>query len=684
MRNVDRRWTTAGLAGFACLTTLLLTAAAGTFTGEETRRSEEEETRAKFKYESESVEGTPLHTALRDLPDDVRAYNDHLTFLADPFCAGRLPGTQGMEVAKQYVQYYFEQTGLEPGFHLDLSENDTKAAETSADAAQEKFAAWRQPFPLGSSTEIIVEQMAYQANSTKRSLKAGEDFKVLTYGGSGEVEAPITFVGYSIVEGDDGYTNYDDETDLTGRIAMMFRFEPMNEDGGSQWSERRWTRRAGFHNKISNAVERGAAGVVVVNPPGTNDERAESVNTGGGGRSRFDVPVALMSIEAGEAFMQAADPDGRSLMELRRYADEGGPAFEFDNAKINLNVEIESEAQMAENVGGLLRGRGALADEFIVIGAHLDHLGDGQFGSRAGADGAGKLHPGADDNASGSAGILVIADKLARAYRELPEETDLRSILFIAFSGEESGLNGSRYYVRNPVVPLEQHALMMNFDMIGRIKDRRLSVSGATTATGMEEFLDPIFEASELEVVRGSGTGGGSDHAAFYRAEVPVLFAIIADFHGDYHTPEDQSWKINRADAVRACNLWTEIALACAQRPEFFKFADPDADDDEGDEADEDEEARPARPEIKVRFGIVPDYNASGGGVHIDDVTADSSADLAGVRPGDRLIKWNDQEIEDMGAWMRMLAEHEPGDEVRITVEREETKVVLKVTLQGR
>jgi len=655
MAILNVRWSGAGAAVVAASLSILFVPNVGLHAGE--------------RYESDTLPETPIKTALADLPEDVRVYNDHVTFLADPFCAGRLPGTHGMEVAMEYVEYYMEKAGLEPAF-----------AGEGVGGPEKANTPWRQAFPLGGSTKITTEEMAMATDASNTVFKAGEDFKVLSLGGSGDIAAAVVFVGYSMTEGPDGfdYSNYDEDTDLTGRIAMMFRFEPMNDEGQSRWSDGRWTSRAAFQGKINAAVSRGAVGVVIVNTPGADDPRVNSVTSAGGGQSSFKVPISIMKIEAAEQFVKAADPNGRSLMELRKYADEGGKAFAFkSNVRLKINAKIESKSLMGENVGGILRGRGNLADQFIVIGGHLDHLGMGDFGSRWGS---GKLHPGADDNASGSAGVLLIADKLAKEYAAMPDEANLRSILFLAFSGEESGLNGSRYYADHPIVSINQHVLMMNFDMIGRILNHRLSVSGAETGEGMADFLQPILDESELEIVQPAGMSGASDHSSFLQKGMPVLFAIIADFHGDYHTPDDVSWKINRVDAVKACNLWTNIALESAQVPQFFKYQ-------AAGQSSTPRGARSARSQIKVRFGIVPgnyDSKDETAGVLVSDVTEKSSAANGGVKKGDRLVKWNGENIKDIGAWMGMLAKHKPGDVVDVTVLRDDVEVVLKIKLQGR
>jgi len=481
------------------------------------------------------------------------------------------------------------------------------------------------------------------------------------------------FVGYSIDNGPDEYSSYAEDDDLAGKIAVMFRFEPMDEDGKSLWSDGgRWSNKASFNNKLRGARFRNAEAIIIVNTPGADDPRVEQMlNINGYGSGTGTKPVLMMMPEAAERMVALADAEGRSLMDFRRHADEGGGIIELSGSA-HINAKIKVDPLTAENVAGLLRGRGDLKDEYIVVGAHLDHLGMGYFGSRSGP---GKLHPGADDNASGSAGVLLLAKMLADTYAQTPEDMPLRSVLFMCFSGEESGLNGSRAYVNDPLIALEDHYLMINFDMIGRIKDGRLSIGGSDTAEGLRDMLEPLYQESALTVIAGTRLSGASDHTSFYMQNIPVLFGSIADFHQDYHTPEDVSWKINRVGAVETIELFHDIAFKLAKHPESLTFASVAGSGRGGNMGD-----------IKVRFGVMPAYNEGADeiGVGITNVTDGSSAGEAGVLAGDRLIRWDGQKIEDIGAWMEMLAEHKPGDKIKIGVKRDGKEITLDVTLQAK
>lgn len=624
---------------------------------------------------------TPISDALASVDEDVRIFDRHLVTLANPYMEGRVPGSEGMERAKDYIQYHFEMFGLEPPFAVEGSGFEGTGRS------------FRQPFDLGGTMEVTEAALAALAGGQAMQMEAGTDFNVMGIGGSGSATGGVTFVGYGIDNGPDGYSNFDDDTDLTGEIAMMFRFEPMDADGESQWADGGgWSRRAGFGNKMRAVIDRGAAGVIIVNPPGANDPRAaQLIEAGGGGSGAGPVPVVMMSYDAAESFLDVADSSGRSLMDMRELADEGVKPMALDGI-VSLSAKMERTPLKAENIGGLLPGAGDLADEYIVIGGHMDHLGMGYFGSRSGA---GELHPGADDNASGTAGIMLMAQRMSEQWAEMGD-TERRSIIFIAFDGEESGLNGSRYYTTDPIAPLEDHVLMMNFDMIGRIENGRVSVSGAKTAEGFGDWLEPYFDATPLTVIQPERMSGASDHTSFFRRDVPVLFAIIADFHDDYHTPRDVAWKINRVGATHASRLFMDIAMGMAVEPERLAFAANDnaprrrASNPGGAAASASAASAPAAggpglSDIKVRFGIRPGaYDPDEAGIPIAGVTEGGSAELAGVMEGDSLVRWNGQKITSVDDWMTLLAQHEPGDTVKIGVERDGEEITLEVTLQAR
>jgi hypothetical protein len=595
-----------------------------------------------------SGEGMPrIDEVLTAGHPDLRRFNEYLTILASPWMDGRLPGTAGMERAMQFVEWGFTRAGLE------------KPVPT-ADGGR----SWRQPFELGTSSTFVDPMMSLRIDGTSTDFVHGTDFKFSTLGRGGDVAGELVYVGYAIDNADRGYTTFEGDVDLSGKVVMMLRFEPMTEEGRSRWAEEGWSNASAFAGKLAAVMSRKPAGVLVVQTPGADDERVKTLSLPGRGAPDASVPVVSITPATADALLK---PTGRTALDLRKESDAKGFVLAVPQSSVHLSARKESTKLLAENVVGLLPGRGALKDEIIVMGGHLDHLGYGDFGSRSGP---GPLHPGADDNASGSAGVMMLAEMLAEDYRTLPADASLRSILFIAFSAEESGLNGSRYYTQNPLFPARNHVLMFNYDMIGRIKNERLAVSGTGTGKGMHEWALPFYarakEAWGLEVVASAEPDpGGSDHASFIAAGIPAIFAIIADFHDDYHTPRDVGDLINRESSVKAIWLFREMALSAAQVPERWPF-----------EAN----SGPMRQQqLRVRLGVRSREADDGRGVVIVEVTPEGNAARAGFVVGDRLLKWNKQPVENREAFVRLLRQHGPGDEVQAVVEREGQETTLFV-----
>lgn len=599
-------------------------------------------------------------TGVKDYERDLRVYTAHVSYLANDFMEGRVPGSKGMEIARDYAEHFMQVAGLEPAFA-------TKETLANGTVRETPFASFRQAFPLGGSLEVKSSAFSAKVGDQNLSFESERDYTVTGLGGGGDVTAPAVFVGYSIGEGPDGYSSYAPDADLTGKIAVMYRFEPMDDEGNSLWNEGEgWTEHAAFDGKLNAAFERGAAACIVINTSFANDERTKQLDGFRGSAAGGDKPVIMVSAEAGNMLLDAVP--GQSAKDLLGVANQGGASVEL--GEMSVQAELEREILNAENVGGIIRGRGELADEWIVVGAHLDHIGMGYFGSRTGS---GKLHPGADDNASGSAAILLLADLVNRSYAQLSEGEDARSVLFMCFDAEESGLNGSRYYSNNPIVPIEDHAIMINFDMIGRVLNDRLIVSGLETGEGLGELLQPILDSSGLEIVKPQSMSGASDHTSFYTKNIPVLFSIIADFHADYHTPGDVFWKLNNEDTVVVSHMYHDIIMKLATLEERPAFVKPVA-----------QAAGPTMGDIKVRMGIMPDYSGSDLGVTVGDVTEGGAADKAGLLKGDVIVRWDGQKLSDVRDWMDKLVAHKPGDVVNVGVKRDGEEITLEVTLEAR
>ncbi len=437
----------------------------------------------------------------------------------------------------------------------------------------------------------------------------------------------------------------------------------------------------GFRELVAPSSWRPAPRTPLTDEPGPRDAPVrEAMARVDDTARRFHQHVSVLASEWAGGRLPGTSGIGRAEDYVAYWMERAGLAPLFDASagertyfqSFELTPHGADEAIEARNVAGVLPGKGALADRYVVFGAHHDHLGSGEFKSMSGA---GEIHEGADDNASGVAMALLLAERLAKAYEDLPPGSGARTVVFATFSAEEMGLNGSRAFVEGAPIAMDRCDLMVNVDMIGRITEGRVSVSGMGSGSGLAETVSWAADRSPLTVIQPERLTGRSDHAPFYDAEVPVLFVTIDPFHEDYHTPADEAWKINAHGASLAIDLMEEIVLAVARRSGSVEFSeiegyDPDPPSSMGG--------------ISVRFGIMPgNYNDPEPGIVVQRVSPGGSADAAGVLAGDRLMEWEGEAIGSVTDWMEMMREHEPGDVVTVTVVRDGERVVIPVTLQA-
>jgi Zn-dependent M28 family amino/carboxypeptidase len=621
------------------------------------------------------------------LAKDVETYREHEMFIANPFMEGRAPGTKGNRIAADYIEWTYRQLGLQPAFP---SEPDAEGNTTPRASYRQVFKAPPSQRP-GDSLKLIEQAAAYKADGDQVDLKPGRDFNVIGYSGNGDVTGDLVFAGYSIMNEDKDYYSYPPKADLSGKIVIVMRFEPMDGEGHSRWSDQKWSLAAALDNKFSEASAVHAAGVILVGPPGADDERTSRLEDMSMGGRRQDFPVVMLSPSAADALVKAADKDHRSLLELRKIADKQGGTIDLPNARVTLKANVEKVELMTDNVGAILPGKGKLADELVIIGSHYDHVGYGYFGSMSNSRGV--IHPGADDNASGTSGNLLLAKKLSEAYKDLPEDAQARSVLFLAFSAEESGLIGSHWYANHLIAQVEKHYLMFNMDMIGRLRDGKLEVGGVGTAEGLKDWCQPYLDGSGFKIKASQVGPPNSDHASFYMKKIPDLF-YFTGYHPEYHTPKDVVALINFEGAAQVADLVGRMALDAAQRTEPFPFSDGKPSDKEGEKQANAGE-RQANPHaggdannvgstgLPVRFGIMADYGYDEKpGVLIDHLSnTKGPAEAAGLKAGDLMTKWDNDELKDVQNWMTVMSKHKPGDKVIVTFIRDGKEQKVEATL---
>ncbi len=333
----------------------------------------------------------------------------------------------------------------------------------------------------------------------------------------------------------------------------------------------------------------------------------------------------------------------------------------FQPFTLSSKIDGFTHQQTARNVVGFLDNG---ASKTIVIGAHYDHLGYGLHGGSLSPGSAGQIHNGADDNASGTSGVIELARYLA--------SNDVReryNFLFIAFSAEELGLIGSKYYVENPTIPLESVAFMINMDMIGRYDAAKgLTIGGWGTTSWWSRLIPDIVASEKIKYHADSSGIGPSDHTSFYSKKMPVLF-FFTGAHGDYHKPVDDSDKINAEGAAKVLSIITRLVARLDKEtgdPDYIEAANPHTAN--------------TRSSFKVTLGVMPDYNFSGKGVKIDGVSAGRPAELAGIKAGDIVTRIGSYPIKDIYEYMDALGKHEKGQTVEVEFQRDNKVQKSKLT----
>jgi hypothetical protein len=345
----------------------------------------------------------------------------------------------------------------------------------------------------------------------------------------------------------------------------------------------------------------------------------------------------------------------------------------LDGLTLACAVDLARPRITLHNVGGVLPGEGELSEECVVIAAHYDHLGLGGPGSRD--PGQRRVHPGADDNASGTVGVLELAASLSREARRL-RGLPRRSVVFLAFSGEERGLLGSNYFVRHmPEAGLEfpRITAMLNMDMIGRMRGNKLIVMGVGTGKQWPQRLERAASGLGLEIKPSESGLGPSDHTSFYLRDVPVLH-FFTGTHADYHQPTDTADKINADGALKTLRLIESLTTGLWGTPERIAFQK--TKDAHGG----------GRMTGGVYLGLVPDYTTAEGdrGCGLDGVSPGSPAEKAGLKGGDFIVRWDDMPVRNIHDLMRGLNAGKAGQTVRLLVRRGADTLELRATLGAR
>lgn len=586
--------------------------------------------------------GAAAAASLEGLAPGSRPWLDRVgATLSAPDQEGRGAGTAGLDRAADRLAAWMREAGLAPG-----GDDGT----------------YFQPLRITTGVRVA-EPCAVAAGSLR--VTPGGHFQPIGFSTNGTLEAPVVFAGYGITAPGFEYDDYAG-IDVKDRVVLVLTQEPGEMDTTSRFNGDINTPHAELRTKAINAREHGALGMIVVDGP--LHHRGEPLPVPKAGSTGY-MTSGLLAVRVSERVANALlAADGTDLEALQRAIDaKGEPQSLALKTPATLTVTLERTRADIRNVVGWIPGRDTT--KTIVIGAHYDHLGYGGESSLAPDSAA--VHHGADDNASGTTALMALAARYGALAKQ--GTRPLHNLVFCAFTGEESGLLGSAHYVDRPTRPLESVVAMINMDMVGRLREDRLMVMGAGTGEEFRELLTAINASFGFDLQLTDDGFGPSDHSSFYKRKVPVL-AMFTGVHEDYHRPSDTWDKINVEGIEKVAGYVAAIVDSLDRRPPVT-YAEA--------------EAAPmgaigGGAGYGAYLGTIPDYVKTEGGVLLSGVRKGGPADLAGLRSGDTVVKFDGVAIDNIYDYTYALRSRKPGQDVRITVLRDGQEADFVVTLGRR
>lgn len=557
----------------------------------------------------------------------------HIRFLSDDKRAGRYPGTRESKDVIAYLINQLKSYGVQP------------AGEGSS---------FKQTFSILDSVKIG------RNNSLKindRPLNIEEDYIPLWFSGNSSVSAEVVFAGYGINLITDSLV-WNDYKDLNvdGKWVMVMRHSPERENPHSVYAPH-----SDLHKKMIEARDRGAVGIIFISQVEDSTLIPFKYIPG---YSKSGIPAIQINNEVADDILNSIG-SSRKIIQDKMNNNLKPERFKISDIKISANVELKNIYSRAANVIGKIVSRNhKYRDEYIVIGAHFDHLGYGGPGSGSLKPDTNAIHNGANDNASGAAGLLELAHKLQNNRQLLK-----RSILLIGFDAEEKGLLGSKYFIQNPTVEKSNIVTMINMDMIGKMKDSTVIIGGVGTSPIFEKILDSLSMDSGLKFEFDQAGYGPSDHASFYSEDIPVLFFFTGDYDNNYHLPEDDWQSINLKGERQILsvihNLVIDISRQNLKPP--FTLAGP-------------KKQKTQRNNNKIKLGIIPHYGGTIDGLKIDKIyDPNGPAARAGIRSGDIIKSIDKKPVKDIYEYMKRIKDFKKGQSVPIDIKRDGRIIMLTI-----
>ncbi len=579
-----------------------------------------------------------------------------LEYLAGKECEGRGLETEGIKKAGEYVADQFKAAGLKPG------------------VGDSFFQPFDVPGPSKLGTPV---SLVFKKGDKTSEPKADDGYTATVASASGKATGELVFVGFGITSKEQ--PKYDDYAglDVKGKVVVVVRRTPQADDAKGLFGVNNPL--ASLVSKIQNAADHGAAGVLFVSDTATADKDDKLIPPEQTAGAQIGGPVMHVKREVVDALLKDQETN---LADWEKKVNKAGTpdSFALKGWSAETEVTVVKKKYPTRNVVGVLDGAGDLKGETVVIGAHYDHLGSGEPGSFPGNKG--KVHFGADDNGSGTTGLI----ELARRFGAMKDRQG-RRVVFVAFSGEEQGLFGSKHYAANPTVDAKSMAFMLNMDMIGRMsqvedKDKdgkvtkkdRLVVYGTGTSTGLDKLVDDTLAKGDYKLFKIVGGQGPSDHTSFYNKGVPVLF-FFTGTHKDYHRPTDTPDTINVPGLLKVVDgvqAFADHFSTVKVRPDFIKTKGGGEDP-----TDPNPRGRVGIPKLQFAPG---NYGEEDKGVLVETVTEGGPAAKGGIKEGDFIVGIAGTPVKNMTGYMQAMGKVKADTEIEITVLRKDKEVKLKVT----
>jgi Tol biopolymer transport system component len=586
--------------------------------------------------------------------NDLRAV---VSYLASDELEGRLAGSRGGELAADYIAAQMKRIGLlavgtNEGFFQRYDFNAGARVLTNANRLIVTPGG-------GAAVEFAVEQ----------------DFRPVSFAANAEVEGEVVFVGYGLSvpgKAGEGYDSYAG-VNVSNRIALVLRYVPEEADSKRRAELNRF---AGVRYKAMHARDHGAKGVLFITGP-TSPNAGELLKmSSDSSLAGSGLPIASISSNVVSLLFAGS---GKDLRELQAALDKENPHAEsglvFTNVRVRLATGLEHIRKADRNVLGMLPpgapDAGSAKTEYLMAGAHYDHLGRGESGAMNRKGEEGLIHPGADDNASGVATLLELAGALAAERAKNPAAFP-RGIIFAAWSGEELGLIGSSWFAEHPLLPLTNVAAYVNFDMVGRLRENKLMLQGVGSSPAWAKLIEKRNVAAGFAATLQDDPYLPSDTTALYPKGVPVL-EFFTGSHDEYHRPTDKPDTLNYEGMERIARLARGILLDLekAERPAYAQVARRDS-------------GAGSRENLRAYLGTIPDYAAEVQGVKLSGVRAGGPADKAGLKGGDVIVEFGGTKIANIYDYTYALDAVKIGQPVKVVLLRNGERLTVTVTPEAR